>query len=96
MKLNIKQLCIYSLLLVGGAGLTSCEDFLDRQPQSNVTPESYFAMSSQVGAYVNNYYNGYLLNSRGQSLYHSTGWNSGIANNDADTYLFVDGEANLS
>lgn len=96
MKLNIKQLCIYSLLLVGGAGLTSCEDFLDRQPQSNVTPESYFAMSSQVGAYVNNYYNGYLLNSRGQSLYHSTGWNSGIANNDADTDVFVEGEANLS
>ena len=90
MKLNIKTLCISSLLCMGGVGLTSCDDFLDRMPPSSVTPESYFTMSSQVGAYVNNYYNAYLINSRGQSLYHSTGWNSGIANNDDNTDVFMD------
>ncbi len=96
MKLNIKKLSLYSLICLSGMGLSSCEDFLDRQPITAVTPEAYFTTADQVANYVNNYYNGYLVNSQGQSLFHSQGWNSGIANNDANTDNLVEGEGNLS
>lgn len=92
MKLNIKNISLFSLLCLSGAALTSCEDFLDRQPITSVTPEAYFTTASQVGAYVNNYYNDYLQNSQGQSLFHSTSWNAGIANNDQYTDNFVEGD----
>ena len=78
MKLNIKKLSLYSLICLSGMGLSSCEDFLDRQPITAVTPEAYFTTADQVANYVNNYYNSYLVNSQGQSLFHSQGWNSGI------------------
>ena len=96
MKLNLKKLSLYSLICLSGMGLSSCEDFLDRQPITAVTPEAYFTTADQVANYVNNYYNGYLVNSQGQSLFHSQGWNSGIANNDANTDNLVEGEGNLS
>lgn len=96
MKLNIKKLSLYSLICLSGMGLSSCEDFLDRQPITAVTPEAYFTTADQVANYVNNYYNSYLVNSQGQSLFHSQGWNSGIANNDANTDNLVEGEGNLN
>ena len=93
MKLNIiKHISLYSLICLSGTALTSCEDFLDRQPITSVTPESYFTTASQVGAYLNNYYNGYLINSQGQSLFHPQSWNSGLANNDQYTDNLVEGE----
>lgn len=41
MKINIKQLFLYSLVGLGGAGMTSCNDFLNREPITSVTPNSY-------------------------------------------------------
>lgn len=82
MNLNIKNTLACALL---GIGLISCDDFLDRQPITNVTPEAYFANVDQVASYLNNYYNGHLVNSEGQTLFHATGWNAGIANNDQNT-----------
>lgn len=93
MNLNIKNIVACTII---GIGLTSCDDFLDRQPITNVTPESYFANVDQVASYLNNYYNSHLVNSEGQSLYHATGWNAGIANNDRNTDNFVRDEGSLA
>lgn len=38
------------------ASLTSCEDFLDREPLSSVTPEEYYQAEEQVQAAVNKLY----------------------------------------
>ena len=41
-------------------GLVSCDDFLDRTPQSNLSPETYFTSSSQLKAYADRMYSDIL------------------------------------
>ena len=36
--------------------LCSCNDYLDKEPLSDITPEAFFTDDSQLAAYVNNYY----------------------------------------
>lgn len=43
MKLKIKNLFVQACFVAEGVmALTSCNDFLDREPLSSVTPEVYF------------------------------------------------------
>lgn len=37
-------------------GFSSCEDFLDRQPEAALVPENYFTEGENLAAYVMNYY----------------------------------------
>ncbi len=94
MKLN-KYIIASMLFGMGGIGLTSCEDFLDREPIATVTPDTYFTTVEQVAAYLNNYYDACLVNSQGQVLYHPQAWNSGLANNDNNTDNLLQGEGNI-
>jgi hypothetical protein len=43
-----------SALLIGAsmAGLTSCHDYLNEQPESSLTPEKFFATADQLAAYT--------------------------------------------
>ena len=82
--------------MIGAAGLmtTSCEDFLDRQPITNLTPEAYFTSADQVSAYVINYYADQLRDSRNNLLTHGPGtYNGGKARNDdaTDNYYVAQG-----
>lgn len=53
MKTYIKILTIGTFII---SGLTSCNDFLDREPLDKVTPERYFNAESDLAAYaINNY-----------------------------------------
>ena len=47
-----------SALLLGTAlvGMTSCEDFLNEQPQSSIIPENFFTTADQLAAYAINFY----------------------------------------
>ena len=46
-----------SMLLLGATlGLTSCDDYLDKEPESNVTPASYFTSADDLAAYTVNLY----------------------------------------
>lgn len=47
-----------SALLIGAsmAGLTSCHDYLNEQPESSLTPEKFFSTADQLGAYTINLY----------------------------------------
>ena len=47
--------------------LTSCEDFLDREPLSNVSPEIYFTDASQLMAYADEMYSRILPSAWGNS-----------------------------
>lgn len=96
MKLSIKQLCLCSLVGLSGVGMTSCNDFLDREPLASVTPEAYFTMADQIGAYVINYYNSCLVNTRGAALYHQQAWNEGLGINDNNTDNFIQGSGSLA
>lgn len=48
---------IYALILgTSVMGLTSCEDFLDEQPQSQIVPENFFSTPDQLASYAINFY----------------------------------------
>ena len=63
-------------LLLGGV-LTSCDDFLDLEPRSDLAPETYFTDASQLQAYVDNLYTSVLPSCPTNSY--------GIYAGDADT-----------
>ena len=48
-----------SMLLLGASltGLTACDDFLDVEPQSDITPAAFFTTAEDLGAYTINLYN---------------------------------------
>ena len=39
-------------ILIGAFSFTSCNDFLDREPLDNVTPEAFFWSESDLAAYT--------------------------------------------
>ena len=83
MKLSLKHICFCSMALTGGLLTTSCEDFLDREPITDLTPESYFTTADQVAAYVVNYYVDHLKDSRDKPMTHETpSYNSCKTRND--------------
>ena len=50
-----------SMLLLGASltgGLTACDDFLDVEPQSDITPAAFFSSADDLAAYTINLYNG--------------------------------------
>lgn len=60
----------------------SCNDFLDREPQSSVLPEDYFNTTESLVTYVDGKYV-YFLPNHGYS--NITGYNYGIFQHDAGT-----------
>lgn len=96
MKLGLKHIYFCSLLGLGGMAVSSCDDFLSREPITSVTPEAYFTSADQLGAYVLNYYTSHLVNSRGNTLFHDGGYNTGVTTNDNNTDNFIKGDADLN
>ena len=96
MKLNFKKILICSLVGASGLGLSSCDKWLDRQPITNITPESYYKTSDQVGAYVINYYASQLVTPQGNRMYHDGGWIHNVNQNDTNTDSFITGRGNTS
>lgn len=85
MKYSIKNICLQACLLAGGAlAFSSCNDFLDRKPLSQVTPEAYFTTVDHFAAYSIYYYTS-------QFPSHA-GYGAGITNNDGGTDNMVAGD----
>jgi len=74
MKFNIY---FKTAVLIAAAGaMTSCNDFLDQEPQYAVTPEKYFNDEASLQYYANDMYT--ILSSHGN-------WSYGIYGNDNNT-----------
>lgn len=65
MKIYNKSIVI--AVLAVSSLLTSCEDFLNREPQSSAAPEVYFSDASQLMAYTDQMYERILPSSGGNS-----------------------------
>ena len=94
MKLSLRHIYLCSMIGAVGALTTSCEDFLDREPITNLTPEAYFTTADQVSSYVINYYADHLRDSRNNLLTHGPGtYNGGKPRNDdaTDNYYVAQG-----
>ena len=74
---NNKIIGLSLLALALTVSFTSCNDFLDREPQSQITPEAYFIEASQLENYANRMYADILPS-------HST-WSYGIFGEDNNT-----------
>ena len=69
-----------SMLLLGATlCLTSCDDYLDKEPESNVTPASFFTSADDLAAYTVNLYG--VLTSIGPGSY---GMSTFAYDNDTD------------
>lgn len=90
MKLNIKN--VGACLLFGGTLLTvtSCNDLLDLDPVSQITPDSFYKTADQLGSYMINYY-GELQNPFSGTMFHGGGYDDGTARSDGNTDIQVVG-----
>jgi starch-binding outer membrane protein, SusD/RagB family len=69
--------------------LTSCDDFLDREPLSSTTPSNYFSTADQLGSYVISYYSSVFPT-------YTSNYTAGPILGDADTDNLVYGDANTT
>lgn len=77
MKTKNKIIIRSLLALILAGGITSCDDFLDKEPMSKVSPEQYFKQAGQLENYANRIYADVLPS-------HSN-WSYGIFGEDNDT-----------
>lgn len=75
MKTTIHTLVYGTLLIVCASLLSGCNDWLDKQPLSSVTPEQYFDTEAAVLSFVDGRYTDFLPSHGGWS--GTTGWNYG-------------------
>lgn len=54
MKLKYINIC---LLCAAMAGFSSCNDYLDQEPESAIIPEAFFTTDADLAAYTINLYN---------------------------------------
>lgn len=90
MKMNIKNLFLGAVATVATMGLSSCNDLLDLEPVSQITPGAYYKNADQLAAYLNNYYDSYLVMPYSGYMTHYWGqWNEGKARSDWDTDIYL-------
>ena len=91
----IKNLFLGAMTTVAALCLTSCNDLLDLKPISQITPGAYYKNADQLAAYLNNYYDSYLVMPYSGSMTHQWGqWNEGKAKSDWDTDIYCWGGGN--
>ncbi len=85
-------------ILIGTASMVtvSCNALLDMQPVSQITPESYFASADQLGAYLINYYNTFMVNPYSGNMFHSADWSDGMAHSDGNTDIMCVGDGSTA
>lgn len=91
MKMNIKHLGFCLLLGVATVGTTSCNDMLNLDPVSQITPESFYTSADQLASYLNNYYNDALSAPYSGAMYHTQSYSDGLAQSDANTDIMMVG-----
>ena len=95
MKMNIKNMCVSTFMGFAALAMTSCNDALDLEPVSQITPPSYYANADQLASYLNQYYDAYLYAPYSGTMTHYWGgWNEGKAASDTNTDIYVSGGGN--
>lgn len=75
-----------TILCTGVLSLSSCNDFLDQEPPSNLTPEGFYTTEAQAQAVANQFYQDVMPN-HGQWNY---GWYTSDNNTDNQMSLWPD------
>lgn len=91
MKINTKHIGFCLMLGAVTIGTTSCNDLLDLDPVSQITPESYYTTADQLSTYLNNYYSGVLNAPYSGAMYHTQSYSDGMARSDGNTDIMLTG-----
>ncbi|EJX09051.1 outer membrane protein probably involved in nutrient binding protein [gut metagenome] len=83
MKLKYLNICLLSVALVG---FSSCNDFLDREPESSITPNVYFEQEADLASYTINLYNFFTSIAPGSYGISTFGYDNGTDNQAATNY----------
>ena len=89
MKLKLKNKYIFPIAAAFGLLTSSCNDFLDREPVSQITPEQFFNSAEELGTYAIKYYQDIIKT-------NDAAYNAGPLNDDGNTDNMVVGEANTT
>lgn len=79
MKTNYKNILKAFIAVAMVGGMSSCEDFLNKEPMSDISPEAYFTSAAQLEANLNDEYPN-VLPSYGQWGYGIFGEDNGTDN----------------
>lgn len=96
MKINIKNIGLGVLAVGAVAGMTSCNDLLDMEPITQITPDDYYKTADQLASYVNAYYNGQLSNPFSGTMYHTASYTDGLNRSDVNTDIACVGGGNTT
>ncbi len=98
MKSKIKNIALAAIAFAGISGLTSCNDALDMEPITEITPEDYYKTADQLANYVNNYYNAHLVNpwSYYSRMYHQADYTDGLNRSDINTDIACIGDGSTT
>ena len=91
MKINIKNISMFAVVATATLATTSCNDLLDLEPVSQITPESYYKSADQLASYLNKYYDSYIVSPFASATHGWGGWHDGKAASDQNTDIFVKG-----
>lgn len=91
MRIIIKNILAGIAAGAVAAALVSCENMLELQPVSQITPEGYFKTADQVSYYLNNYYTSFLQHPYNGYMYHDGGYNDGMVQLAKNTDILVSG-----
>ena len=80
MKIDVKSII---LILISGLSISSCDDFLNKEPPSSITPEDYYTSESEIQACTNQFYT--ILSSHSGWGYGTFGIDNNT-DNQADLY----------
>ena len=83
--MKIKYLNI-GLLIAAVSGLTACNGFLDREPESSVTPSAYFTSEADLAAYTINLYGFFTSIAPGSYGISTFGYDNATDNQAATGY----------
>ena len=83
--MKLKYLNI-GLLIAAVSGLSACNDFLDREPESSVTPSAYFTSEADLAAYSINLYGFFTSIAPGSYGISTFGYDNATDNQAATSY----------
>ena len=83
--MKLKYLNI-GLLIAAVSGLTACNGFLDREPESSVTPSAYFTSEADLAAYSINLYGFFTSIAPGSYGISTFGYDNATDNQAATGY----------
>jgi hypothetical protein len=87
MNIKIKTIGLGIVAGLTMLSTTSCNDLVNKEPITEITPSDYYKTADQLASYLNNYYNAHLCQPYNyvSYMYHPAAYNDGLNRSDVNT-----------